>query len=186
MNLNENIHRIHQMMGIVSEEVSPNTAKKIIDMLGVGDAIKYLGGFDNFKKHLNFVYNRKSGEWVHASELQASRLETKPVDLSGILTREDKIKFIEDTINNEFEGLYTYGDEGWDEDDYSVLESTETYEKVVFTYYTDELDVTTFYRDENGEFSPQTENYDQEETIKYEDLPDDMIDKVFEFIAKRI
>ena len=182
MNLNENIHRIHQMMGIVSEDVSPNTAKKMVDTLGIGDAIKYYGGFDNFKKHLNFVYDRKSGKWVHASELQTN----PPVDLSTIITREDKIEFIKDTIFTQYYGLFTYGDDGWDESEYSVLESTETYEKVVFTYYTDELDVTTFYRDENGEFSPQTENDDHSETIKYEDLPDDMINNAFEFIAKRI
>jgi hypothetical protein len=67
-----------------------------------------------------------------------------------------------------------------------VLESTKTYEKVSFTYHTDELDVTTFYRNENGEFSSQTENDDHSETIKYEDLPDDMINNAFEFIAKKI
>jgi hypothetical protein len=89
----------------------------------------------------------------------------------------DKVNFIKDKIKNQYYGLFTYGDEGWDENDYSVLESTETYEKVAFTYYTDELDVTTFYRDENGDHS---------ETIKYEDLPDDMINNAFEFIAKKI
>lgn len=181
MNLNENINRIHQMMGIVSEDMSSNTAKKIIDTLGIGDAIRYYGGYDNVKKYLNVVYDRKSGKWVHASELQ-----TNPVDLNTILTREDKIEFIKDTIFTQYYGLFTYGDKGWNESDYSVLESTETYEKVSFTYYTDELNVTTFYRDENGGFSPQTENYDQNETIKYEDLPDDMINNAFEFIAKRI
>lgn len=182
MNLNENIQRIHQMMGIVSEDVSPNTAKKMVDTLGIGGAIQYYGGYNNFKEHLNFVYDRKSGKWVHASELQTN----PPVDLNTIITREDKIEFIKDTIFTQYYGEYSYGDEGWGEDDYSVLESTETYEKVAFTYYTDELNVTTFYRDENGEFSPQTENDDQEETIKYEDLPDGMLDKAFEFIAKRI
>jgi len=181
MNLNENIHRIHQMMGIVSEDVSPNTVKTIIDILGIRDAINYYGGYENLKKYLNLVYDRKSGKWVHASTLQ-----TNPVDLNTITSREDKIEFIKDTIFTQYYGLFTYGDEGWDESDYSVLESTETYEKVAFTYYTDELNVTTFYRNENGEFSSQTENDDHSETIKYEDLPDDMLNNAFEFIAKKI
>ena len=96
--------------------------------------------------------------------------------MSGILTREYKINFIKDMMKTELHQL-SYGDSDWDENEYSVLESTETYEKVAFTYYTDKLSVTTFYRDENGDHS---------ETIKYEDLPDDMLENAFGFIAKRI
>lgn len=182
MNLNENIQRIHQMMGLISEDKKSDFAKKMIDTLGgFREAMKYYGGFQNLKKYLNLVYDRKGDKWV-----PAGALEIKPVDLSGILTREDKINFIKDMMENQFNKLYTYGDADWAEDEYSVLESTETYEKVAFTYYYDELDVTTFYRDENGEFSPQTEMDDYSETIKYEDLPDGMLDKAFEFIANKV
>ena len=57
MNLNENIHRIHQMMGIISEDKKVDFAKKMIDTLGIGGAIQYYGSYDNFKKYLNVVYD---------------------------------------------------------------------------------------------------------------------------------
>jgi len=181
MKLHENIQRIHQMMGLISEDKKADFAKKMIDTLGgLREAMKYYGGFQNLKKYLNLAYDRKSDKWV-----PASTLETKPVDLSGILTREDKINFIKDMMETELHQL-SYGDSNWDENEYSVLESTETYEKVAFTYYYDELDVTTFYKDKNGEFTSQNEMNDYSETIKYEDLPDDMLDKAFEFIANKV
>lgn len=53
MNLNENIHRIKQMMGI-NEDKKSDFTKKMIDDLGLIDAIRYYGGLDEFKKHFDF------------------------------------------------------------------------------------------------------------------------------------
>lgn len=43
MNLNENIHRIQEMMGVISENKTIN----IINELGLYDAIRYFGGYGN-------------------------------------------------------------------------------------------------------------------------------------------
>jgi hypothetical protein len=158
MDLNENIQRIHQMMGIVSEDNKSDFTKKMIDTLGVIDTIKYYGGYNNFKQHLN----------------------------TDLLTREEKIEFIKDIIDNKYYGRLVYGDRGWgNDDDWSILESTESYDKVVSAYYSDELHLTTFYRDENGEFSGSDDEEEDNEVIKYEDLSDDMLDNAFGFLLSR-
>lgn len=53
MELQENINRIHQMMGI-NEDKKSDFTKKMIDNLGLIDAIRYYGGLDEFKKHFDF------------------------------------------------------------------------------------------------------------------------------------
>jgi hypothetical protein len=51
MNLQENIHRIHQMMGVISE--SERGIENMINNLGVADTIKYMGGYnDSMKKYI--------------------------------------------------------------------------------------------------------------------------------------
>tara|TARA_R110000868_G_scaffold241985_3_gene497551 strand:+ start:561 stop:1112 length:552 start_codon:yes stop_codon:yes gene_type:complete len=181
MNLQENIQRIHQMMGVITEDKKSDFARKMIDTLGLGDAIKYYGSFQNLRKYLNLVWDYDKGLWVPADELKPDN-----IDLNGFLTREEKIKIIKSTIRKEYEYLFTYGGKGWDESVYSVLKRTESYDKVAFTYYDDGLDITTFYRDKNGEFSSSSENEESSEKIKYEDLPDDMLDNAFDFIIERI
>jgi hypothetical protein len=46
MNLQENIHRIQSMMGIINE----NKVGDIIQDMGVYDAIRYFGGYNNLTK----------------------------------------------------------------------------------------------------------------------------------------
>ena len=48
MNLQENIDRIHQMMGIINE----NKIADIIQEMGLYDAIRYFGGYDNLEKRM--------------------------------------------------------------------------------------------------------------------------------------
>jgi hypothetical protein len=48
MNLQENINRIHQMMGIINE----NKIADIIQEMGLYDAIRYFGGYDNLEKRM--------------------------------------------------------------------------------------------------------------------------------------
>lgn len=50
MNLQENIHRIQSMMGVITED--DNTAKidKMMNDIGLSNTIKFLGGYDSFKK----------------------------------------------------------------------------------------------------------------------------------------
>jgi hypothetical protein len=48
MNLQENIDRIHQMMGIINE----NKVADIIQEMGLYNAIRYFGGYDNLEKKM--------------------------------------------------------------------------------------------------------------------------------------
>ena len=48
MNLQENINRIHQMMGIINE----NKIADVIQEMGLYDAIRYFGGYDNLEKRM--------------------------------------------------------------------------------------------------------------------------------------
>ena len=52
MNLQENIHRIQSMMGVITEDNRPNVFKKMIDDLGALTAIKMVGDYDLVMKHI--------------------------------------------------------------------------------------------------------------------------------------
>ena len=56
MNLQENIHRIQSMMGVINE----NKVGDIIQDMGVYDAIRYFGGYDNLTKMM--------GDYVFSNE----------------------------------------------------------------------------------------------------------------------
>jgi len=47
MNLHENIHRIHQMMDVISENKRGESIKNMINRHGLYHFIKLMGGFDN-------------------------------------------------------------------------------------------------------------------------------------------
>ena len=46
MNLQENIHRIHQMMGVINEDKRGESFKNMINKHGLYHSIKLMGGFD--------------------------------------------------------------------------------------------------------------------------------------------
>ena len=46
MNLHENIHRIHQMMGVINEDTRKNAVNRMIDTMGLSGTIDFLGGYD--------------------------------------------------------------------------------------------------------------------------------------------
>ena len=70
MNLQENIHRVQQMMGIVNEGNSPKITN-MINELGLFNTFKFFGGYDDFLK----LYP------------------------DYIINKEDKINFIKDTVS---------------------------------------------------------------------------------------
>ena len=72
MNLQENINRIHQMMGVINEDNSFNI-KKMINVVGIVDTIRYLGGYEKFKEQGGL----------------------------DILTKDDKIDVIKDNVKNQ-------------------------------------------------------------------------------------
>jgi len=73
MNLQENIHRIHQMMGIINEDDKTTKIQKIIDKMGLYYTIKLFGGYDTIKNMYGDSFN---------------------------LTKEDKIDFIKDSVQH--------------------------------------------------------------------------------------
>ena len=55
MNLHENIHRIHQMMGVITENDRGETIKNLVDRLGVSDAIKMVGNYYMIEPYLKEI-----------------------------------------------------------------------------------------------------------------------------------
>lgn len=107
MNLQENINRIHQMMGVINEDNSFNI-KKIINVVGIVDAIRYLGGYEKFKEQGGL----------------------------DILTKDDKIDVIKDNTNNRnARGITISRNNGIDEVLYAIYDwgiNVETYTKNSF------------------------------------------------------
>jgi len=55
MDLHENIHRIHQMMGVINEDKKDETIRNLIDRLGVSDAIKMVGNYYLIEPYLKEI-----------------------------------------------------------------------------------------------------------------------------------
>lgn len=55
MNLHENIHRIHQMMGVISEDKKGDTIRTMIDKMGVANAIKLVGNYYTIEPYLKEI-----------------------------------------------------------------------------------------------------------------------------------
>lgn len=53
MNLHENIQRIHQMMGIITENKKVEVLRNMIDKMGLYQASKMVGGYDELKNLVN-------------------------------------------------------------------------------------------------------------------------------------
>jgi len=55
MNLQENIHRIQSVMGVINEDNRPDVFKKMIDELGVTSAIKMAGNYYMIEPYLKEI-----------------------------------------------------------------------------------------------------------------------------------
>ncbi len=72
MNLHENIHRIHQMMGVINESKKSETIRNLIDKMGISDAIKMVGNYYVIEPYLkeidkvNFIKDKVNDltEWI--------------------------------------------------------------------------------------------------------------------------
>ena len=97
MNLQENIDRIHEIMGVINEDNRPNVFKKMIDEIGIYDTIKVVGSYKDMLKHIDYeeitndnkikfiqkVVNIKSDEW------NTEGLSIYETDLSSVLLDKD-------------------------------------------------------------------------------------------------
>jgi hypothetical protein len=82
MNLQENIHRIKQMMGVINE----NKVADIIQEMGLYDAIRYFGGYDNLEKRMgDYVFS--NDEMINFIKDVVRHLSEK-YDSTGISTYE--------------------------------------------------------------------------------------------------
>jgi hypothetical protein len=55
MNLQENIDRIHQMMGVINENNRPNVFRNMVDDIGIANAIKMVGNYYEIEPYLKEI-----------------------------------------------------------------------------------------------------------------------------------
>ena len=111
MNLYEDIHRIHQMMGVINEDNRPNVFKKMIDELGVTSAIKMAGNYYTIEPYLkvvdkvNFIKDKvnelNDGRSIHLSVINGDTIHYSEKD--------GKLQLIE-WLGKDSVTVKTYGD----------------------------------------------------------------------------
>jgi len=151
MNLQENIHRVKQMMGVINEDDKSTKIYNMVNEMGLMTAIKFFGSYDNI------------------------------VDMYGgsiNLTKEKKIEFIREVI-------------------YTV---SKIYESTSLSVFNLGMNPISLYVPKSGQNLQQIEHFNVDfvtidviggvnfteniggYTSKYEDLSDEVLDKVFDFM----
>jgi hypothetical protein len=151
MNLQENIQRVKQMMGVINEDDKSAKIHNMVDEMGLMTAIKFFGSYDNI------------------------------VDMYGgdiNLTKEKKIDFIRNVI-------------------YTV---SKKYDTTSLSVYRLGMNPISLYAPNSGQNLQQIEHFHVDfvtidviggvnfteniggYTRKYEDLSDEVLDKVFDFM----
>ena len=133
MNLQENIHRIQSMMGIINE----NKVVDIIQEMGLYDAIRYFGGYDNLTKMM--------GDYV--------------------LSNEDMIGFIKEVVKHLADKYDDDGVSVWDLDMSPITIGHPDDELQQIEYFSPRfLSIYVYegknYEDEVGQFTEQYEDLD--------------------------
>jgi hypothetical protein len=93
MNLHENIHRIHQMMGVINESKKGETIRHLIDKMGVAGAIKMVGNYymiEPYLKEIDKVNYIKEKVSQISDELGGNGFGLVEVDSAPILYSEDE------------------------------------------------------------------------------------------------
>ena len=60
MNLQENIHRIQSMMGVINEDNDKSKIVKMINDVGPITTIKFFGGYDNIKSLYGDIFTKEN------------------------------------------------------------------------------------------------------------------------------
>ena len=130
MNLNENIHRIHQMMGIINE----NKVVDVVQEMGLYQAIRYFGGYDNLTKMMgDYVFsNEEMIDFINdvvkhlAEERNSTGISTYELNMDAIPygSPDDELHQIE-YFNPNFLTFYVYEGENYHDE---VGNFTERYE----------------------------------------------------------
>jgi hypothetical protein len=157
MNLQENINRIQEVMGIISEDKHSNSIQKMIDDVGVVNTIKFFGGYDEFKKYEG--------------------------DIDSIISRVGKIEIIQDILKNE---SMIYGNGNWArEPEGDILFEDDKIRKVIFGYYDYGVFIETYRKNKDGSIKKQIFNDNNpDDAYNYEYLPDDVFEQVFQNVIK--
>ena len=159
MNLQENIHRIKEVMGMVqkkldgsetitlNENTSESILNKMIDELGLYNTIRMVGSYEDLLNHIN------------------------PEDIS----ESDKIKFIRDVVTSKGPEI-------------SGRESISIYDLGVKPIWYDEYKnkirvITTMYKNGVKVNVYINEIYDDSGMILYSHMPEDAIDRVFKVLT---
>lgn len=158
MNLRENITRIHQMMGIISEDRMSNVIKNLMDKHGFTKTIEIIG-LDNIKKYID-------DETINKQD-KKDFVDTFKTYVQDYFVQEE-----------EFFGGQPQGSEGVplnDEDMIHLPEnSDDEYDEYINHIGEDGVLVSVFH---NGE-------YEDDYNIWWDDLPLDMYIKIFNFIIE--
>jgi hypothetical protein len=127
MNLQENINRIHQMMGIITEDKKSKAIKKLIDTQGLKFAINFMGGYEGIKDYIDD-------------------------DIVNNQDKEDIINYIKTAVIHHFEGQIQ-GVEGIELDENDMIHipenSDDEYDEYISKIGEDGVLVTIF---NNGEY----------------------------------
>lgn len=152
MNLHENIHRIHQMMGVINEDTRKNAVKRMIDTMGLTGTIDFMGDYD-------------------------------PI-LDDIVTKDDKISYIResvDYISGELGGGLGFSIHEVSQNHYYfnpiTFYSSDEEEQLIEYYTPYKVDIDSY-----GGYKYETHTFTF--SVKYEDLEEDIFDKVFSQITE--
>ena len=80
MNLQENIHRIHEIMGVINEDNRPNKIMKMIDDHGLMTVIRMFGGYEHL---LNYVGGEDISDGYKIKFIR-DVIDSKPIDMGGV------------------------------------------------------------------------------------------------------
>jgi hypothetical protein len=150
MNLQENIERIHEIMGgVIYENKKDMIINKTINELGLFNTFKFFGGYDDFLK-LNPDY---------------------------IISKEDKIRFIKDTVSYLMEAM---------DDEYVNLEAYD--EEPILVSESDgfirQIEVLEMGGAGTSLYEKSTDAWIQDDTIPYEKIGDEPLNDVFLFLLE--
>jgi len=149
MNLQENIYRIHQMMGLINEDTQNKGINRMIDKMGLSGTIEFMGGYDSI--------------------------------LDNIVTKDDKINYIRETVKDISDELGSYGGVGFSVHEVGLdpieFSKTDEEEQLIEYLAPYELEVDTYGGYKFGKHLSKI-------ALRYEDLEDEMFDKVFRYLIE--
>jgi hypothetical protein len=103
MNLQENIYRVKQMMGVINEDNRSNVIMKMIDEIGLYNTIKIVGSYDDILNHIDHeqITDEEKIKFINevvkvkSSEFGMNGLSIYEIGMSPIIFDKDGDRFKE-------------------------------------------------------------------------------------------